>query len=243
MSLKKSGLEIRKAQRFKQLCEVLLLRSQGLLQMCVFSLWDFNRKMWVTAKLSQFFGSSSLDDPTGQNHTYFILFFICSQRREMCEAQCFALMGLLFKVVYLFISFLLYNPLFTLKEGNFEDIFFAVEATGWILWLTLLPMGIHITFSYAWKIWALHNDLGIKPFCPWGVNFDIRPGFSSWFGPVPWGIIKKSMAPVILTGTLWEISAAHVHNGVVPLIPWLSEGWASALCATDPTALCRGRLL
>lgn len=48
----------------------------------------------------------------------------------MCEAQCFALMGLLFKVMYLFISFLLYNLLFTLKEGNFEEIFFAVEATG-----------------------------------------------------------------------------------------------------------------
>ena len=47
----------------------------------------------------------------------------------MCEAQCFALMGLLFKVMYLFIPFLLYNLLFTLKEGSFEAIFFAVEAT------------------------------------------------------------------------------------------------------------------
>lgn len=51
------------------------------------------------------------------------------------------------------------------------------------------------------------------------------------------------MAPVNLNSSLWEISAAHVRNGGVPQLPRVLVGWASALCAADPPALCRGRFL
>lgn len=97
--------------------------------------------------------------------------------------------------------------IFILKESKFEVVFFEGESRGWSLQLSLLPMWIHVTFSCAWKIWVLCNNLKIKLFCSWGINCDIHPWFSSWFGPVPWGIFKKSIAPVDLNGTLWEICA------------------------------------
>lgn len=34
--------------------------------------------------------------------------------------------------------------------------FFFAAGAGWSLWLSLLPVGIHFTFSYTWKIWVLH---------------------------------------------------------------------------------------
>jgi len=151
-------------------------------------------------------------------------------------------MELLFKVMHLF--HFRYVICCLLQKKVILKIFsLQLKQQCEFLQLTLLPIGIHITFSYTWKIWFFYHNLGIKLFCPWGINLDIHPVFLSLLGPISWGITKKSMAPVNLNSTLWEIGAARVHSGIVPQLPRVLAGWDSALCATHPTALCWGRLL
>lgn len=116
--------------------------------------------------------------------------------------------------VHIFYLLFIKLAVFILKECKFEAVFFVVEARGWSLQLSLLPMHIHITFSCAWKIRVLCNNLEIKWFCPWCINCDIHPGFSSWFWPVPWDTFKNSLAPVDMNGTLWEI-CVHMYAVVL----------------------------
>lgn len=79
-------------------------------------------------------------------------------------------------------------------------------------------------------------SLGIKLFCPWGMNCNIHCGFSSCFGLTLWTTITKS---VNLNDALWAMCVASLSSAVVPQLPWLSKGRVRALCVLLGSYLTR----